>query len=481
MIEDDIQPPSSSTASRLPASHVLLALAVMILAGAELFRIYIADTPASLVSRVAFITLCLCLVSRFALREWVMATLAALLAIALVAQGNLSDVLLALDRAAFFAAFIYLVTLLKEAAQRSRSVLVLGVFLTRQPQGKRYYSISIGSHILGVLLNFGAVSLLTPLVQRGARESAKAHPDGPSFEDLERQQISALLRGFSWMILWAPTALTQAVLFTSFPDASAAIVIPLGLAASILMILLGRVMNSAPKGHGTEQAGTEQPVFPKTAFKRFGLICLGLIVVTLALAWTAEVSAAIALILVAPIVMIFWIFVQQLSASPSGAPARSLTAYSEIFIRDTIDPARSAFVLGIAGFIGQAGAAVAPVAAFAVWLDQSSLPVWVFLAALPLLVTLGGQLAMSPIMVVVFLSAVINELPTLPADVNLIVFALGAGWALSMTASPNASATLLISALTRIAPTTLTWRWNGRYALASYAVFVILFAALAQF
>ena len=45
--------------------------------------------------------------------------------------------------------------------------------------------------------------------------------------------------------------------------------------------------------------------------------------------------------------------------------------------------------------------------------------------------------------------------------------------------SPNASATLLIAAITRIAPTTLTWRWNGAYALVCYLVFTVAFWALA--
>ena len=81
-------------------------------------------------------------------------------------------------------------------------------------------------------------------------------------------------------------------------------------------------------------------------------------------------------------------------------------------------------------------------------------------------------------MVVVFLAAVINELPTLPADPNHIVFALSAGWALSMTASPNASATLLISSIARVPPTTLTWRWNGLYALLCFVAFVVCFALL---
>jgi len=60
----------------------------------------------------------------------------------------------------------------------------------------------------------------------------------------------------------------------------------------------------------------------------------------------------------------------------------------------------------------------------------------------------------------------------------LIVFALGAGWALSMSASPNASATLLISGISGIAPTTLTWKWNGVYALLCLLVFSLAFVVL---
>jgi len=73
--------------------------------------------------------------------------------------------------------------------------------MTQQPQGRREFSLSIGGHILGVLLNFGAISLLTPLIQRGSKAMlAQAELRQPSEVQLEQQQISALLRGFSWMI-----------------------------------------------------------------------------------------------------------------------------------------------------------------------------------------------------------------------------------------------------------------------------------------
>ena len=50
-----------------------------------------------------------------------------------------------------------------------------------------------------------------------------------------------------------------------------------------------------------------------------------------------------------------------------------------------------------------------------------------------------------------------------------------------MSASPNASATLLISGVTGIAPTTLTWRWNGQYSIVCFVVFFISFYFLSLF
>lgn len=467
-----------SSSSKMPPIRIrtlFLACTVLALAISELLRIYLAEGSSSTISRFAFVTLCVALIPYFSFREWSMAILAGAMAVGLLLQNEIGAILLALDRAAFFAAFIYLVTLLKEAAQRSRSVLDLGVYLTRQPQGRRYFSIAIGGHVMGVLLNFGAISLLTPLIQRGAKEMALPDGAAPNAEQLERQQISALLRGFSWMIMWAPTALTQAVLFTSFPDAQASKVIPLGLGASVLMISIGRILDRLTWRHIPPVATGLSPIPPRASFLRFSLISAVLVTLTFTLAYSANVSAAIGLMLVAPVVMVGWIFAQQIPAPATLVIKRSQAAFSEIFIRSSADPARSAFILGVAGFVGQAAAELAPVSAFATWLNLESAPAWVFLAALPALITLGGQLALSPIMVVVFLSAVINELPALPADPSLIVFALGAGWALSMTASPNASATLLIAAVTKIAPTTLTWRWNGAYALVSYLSFVALF------
>lgn len=462
--------------SKAPETNAIAAMVLAVLSLSTLAHQFLGSQIGLVIARFAILALCLCMVFRFSFREWILAILALALAVGLLMQSrDKGTILFALDRAAFFATFIYLVTLLKEAAQRSASVLELGLYTTRQPRGRRYYGLAVGGHMMGVLLNFGAVSLLTPLIQRGAR---KASNDPLAVQRAEQQQISALLRGFSWMIMWSPTALTQAVLFTTFPTVDHSVTIFLGVSAAIIMILIGRFEDRIRWRNVHLPQVTHFEQFPAQAAIRFAIICALLIGLTYCVFVAFDVSAAIALMLVAPVLMVGWVFGQQFEAKGKSAIISTAGTIWGILSASSISMGRSALLLGAAGFIGEAAAKLAPVGLVAHSLEQVDVPDWLFLMALPVLISLAGQIALSPILIVVFLSAIINALPVLPADPNLIMFALGAGWAMSMTASPNASATLLVSGITNIPPTTLTWRWNGVYALMCYTVFSLLFIIL---
>ena len=133
--------------------------------------------------------------------------------------------------------------------------------------------------------------------------------------------------------------------------------------------------------------------------------------------------------------------------------------------------ARNAFQLGSAGYIGICAAKLAPVAIIADWTQAAHIPDWALVAMLPVLITIGGTVALSPMVMVVFLAAVVSALPQMPADLEYIAIALGFGWALSITAAPNATAALLVSGATGIPSTTLTWKWNGVYSLCAMVVF----------
>ena len=75
----------------------------------------------------------------------------------------------ALSRAAYLASFILLMALLREGALTSRSVIDLGRFLTFQPPQRRFVAVFSGAHVLSVMINLGALSLLASIVQRGVR------------------------------------------------------------------------------------------------------------------------------------------------------------------------------------------------------------------------------------------------------------------------------------------------------------------------
>jgi len=453
--------------TRAALAMVLIAVSVAVLM-ANTFGGPVANGAA----RVLFVALCLLGLRTSTIREVL------LLLVALVLTGLLwrtpdgRDVIpLALDLASYFAAFIALLTALKIAAERSQSVLAVGRYLIRQPSGRRFIATASGGHVLGIFLNFGAISLMAPLIQ-----SATKLADGTTDHQLERRQMSALLRGFAWILLWAPTTLSQAVLLTLFTDIDLGKIVTLGIATSLLMMAIGFAYDRFEWRNFKQTSTTvAAPTLPRAALLRVGGVCTMLIGTTAALQIISGYTTALSLMFVAPSVTLFWFALQK----PAGITLTAqLVSFWPALKMDAGGLSRSAMALGLSGFIGRALAEVLPVGILVQNLDLTTVPGWLFLAALPVIITLGGQIALSPIILVVFIGQVIQTLPDLPSDPTHIVFALSAGWAISMFASPNATATLLISATSKIPPTTLTWHWNLRYGAICYVVLVGIFAVL---
>jgi hypothetical protein len=395
--------------------------------------------------------------------------------------GGWGDARLALDRGAFFAAFIMLMMLLREAAITSPAVLALGYFLTRQQPGRRFIATFIGGHFSGVLLNFGAISLLAPLVQRGVRAEPVLTPeDARRVLIREQRQLSALVRGFAFVITWAPTTLTQAIILASLPGLNIARVMVLGLGVSALMLVVGWAEDRLRFGRPRRRApGMPVVVFPWLAARDLGLVAFFLAAGTYAAHTTLGITTAQGLMVMAPVMLAGWVFSQN-AGRGAGQGIRALgRRLAEILSGPVPRMTRDAYTLGAAGFIGAAAASLAPIDNIAAHLALDSTPAWVFLTALPAIIVAAGNIAISPIMVVVFLAAVISALPVLPAPPDLIALSLGSGWALAMTASPNATGPIMLAGITGLPVTTLTWKWNGVYSLAAMAVLAAVFRLIA--
>lgn len=449
----------------------LLAIILVGFSAGVLLTNTLGGPAASGAARTLFCVLCIAGLGARSIRETILLGAALLLSLLVLrTPDGWTKLFTALDLAAYFAAFIVLLTALKIAAKRSRSVLAVGRYLIGQPTGRRFVATATGGHLLGVFLNFGAVSLMAPLIQ-----SATKHPDGRTDTNLERRQLSALLRGFAWILLWAPTTLSQAVLLTLFTDVDMFKIVTVGIATSLLMVLIGYFYDRYEWLDVPNPRNMSAPIPPWNALATLGVVCTTLIGPVAALQIATEFTTALALMFVAPAITLVWFILQK--PADITLPAQC-ASFWPAFETNAAGLARSAMALGLSGFIGRILAEVLPIASLTAQLDLSVLPGWVLLALLPILITLGGQIALSPIILVVFVGQVIQTFPTLPADPTHIVFALSAGWAISMFASPNATATLLISATSNIAPTTLTWRWNLRYGAICYLALVVIFVLL---
>lgn len=392
-----------------------------------------------------------------------------------------------LQRAAFLAAFMILLALLRVGAGRSASVLALGDYLTRQPPGRRYLAIHAGSHAMGVLLNFGTLSLFGPLIVRGVEATRKDEPAAAAVR--EQRQLSALMRGFSWVIAWSPTAVTQALIPVVILGADPLALAGMGAAVAAAMLPLGwlndRIVGRRARRRlareGRLPSGLRRD-FPRTAAGRFSLVCLALAggcgLVVLA-------SGAIvidALMLVAPFVTLAWLWVQARNDRRAGkGPGEGGSFAQRMHELATVSIPRSipeALTLSTGGYCGLMLAGLLDPAAIGAWLQPGRLPAGAIYLLAVAVVPLLSNLAVPPIMTVTFFGSLLIGVPGLALDPTVLGFSFVMGWCLNLTGSPFGTTALILGRATGVGGSTMTWRWNGPFTLAG---FVLVAGALAVF
>ena len=418
---------------------------------------------------------------RLGLREAYLLSLSAVLTGLLfhLHPAPMETLALALDQAAFLMAFVLLLGLLYEAAMTSPTIAACGGYLTRQPPGRRFSALYLGTSGMSVLFNLGVVSLLAPLIQRGIET---ANPGDPRNPIRERRQLSAMLRGFAWGVVWSPTAVAPLALMTLIPGIDRPLWIALGIGIALVVMLIGWAEDQFTWRRQQRQARAEgrwpqAPPFPGAAFGRFAAICVSLFALTLGIMVVSGESVIFGLMVASPLMLVGWLIAQHDGLGRAGVSGTAKQA-AGIF-RDKLPlSAPVAVTLACSGFVGRAGAALVPAAEWAAAIGLDALPAHVFLTGLAVAVALFSQLALSPIMMAVFFGSLLGALPSLPADPTLTALAISSGWALSMTCSPFATVVIMTARATGHPPSRLTWHWNLIFSLLSvlalYAIFRVL-------
>lgn len=415
---------------------------------------------------------------RLGLREsYLMFLCAALTALVVwLAPDPAREIAASLDQAGFLMVFILLIGLLHEAASSSPSVSACGEYLTRQPPGRRYYALNFGTAVLAVLFNIGVVSFLVPLIQRGIE---RATP-GDSLNGIrEQRQISALLRGFSWCVIWSPTAIAPLAVAELIPGTNRNLWILYGFGIFLIMLILGALEDKFRFRSYTPATNRQAPPFPAGAYARFAAACCWLFGMTAIFVWSAEETVIFGLLMACPLMLIGWLLVQN-GFPQSGIAAGRATAMRLRFIVGHSLPksAPVAITLACSGFVGRAGAALVPAESLAAVLQLDAVPDFILLSILPGVLALLGLLAVSPIMMAIFFGSLFGALPVPPADPTLIALSISCGWALSMTCSPFATVVLMINRYGGISARRLTFDWNFRFTLMAAAALVPVFWVL---
>ena len=447
----------------------LLALLMLALVGVELLHLFSGIAAVRWGSHGMLLTVILVARSRLGVRECYLLTLSATITVAVwqTSPDPVRVLRLALDQAVFLMAFILAIGLLQEGAMTSPAVATVGRWLSRQPGGRRFLALFAGANTMAVVFNLGTVSLLAPLIRKAAAEA----PDDPLTPVRERRQLSALLRGFAWGVVWSPTAVAPLALMDLIPGIDRLAWMAMGLAMTILMMAVGwaedQITWRAAQRAAALRGRPAPPPFPGTALATFTGICAAYGVIVGSLMMLAGVSVVAGLMGAAPVLLVVWLVLQA-----EGRVRPALLRVRAIVQGALPRAAPGAVTLACSGFVGRAGAALVPAAEIAEALGFETLPDWIFLSGLAIAVALLSQLALSPIMMAVFFGALLGALPVLPADPTLTALALSAGWALSMTCSPFASIVIMLTTFTGHSGARLTWMWNTPFTIAALCALI---------
>ena len=381
-------------------------------------------------------------------------------------------------RAAYLSAFYFMLSVLRDGAMTSTSVLHVGRYLTQQPPNRRYWALAGGGHIMGVMMNFGALILLSPLVQRGAKdETGTLSPEIVAIR--EQRQLCALIRGFSWFIAWAPTSIAQVVVVTIVTGASAFTVAVMGAIAAVLVIIAGWIEDwffgaKLRKRLGPSAAPAVSSSLPTKAFQRLGAVYALLIGLSLLIAWLLDTRLVNGIMLSALPITAIWITAQLKAGHGDGRDLKT-RAY-DIAVKALPKGTPEAATLALGGFTGTVLAGVVPPEAlentFALFGTHTAL-LYISITTMVVLLSIIG---MPPMLTVTFLGGAAARTQGLGLDPNLLAVALLYGWTINLTGSPFGGSNLIMSRQTGIPVKTLAFQWNTRFSIAAFIICAAILA-----
>jgi hypothetical protein len=359
------------------------------------------------------------------------------------------------ERALQFLVLFGAVACLRLPALASPSMRAVGDHVVRQPPGRRFLAVELGSHLFGAVLNLAGLQFVATVIERNGDPA------------LRRRLAAAVLRGYSAASCWSPLFVSLAVVLTVVPGVGWLDVAPMGLFAAAVLLGVGWLSDRLARARpmpGPESAPVPgRPPGIGAAWLRVGGLFLSLFVPTILLVETVPLSVPIAIGVIGPLYAMLWLGRIRRAGSPgAGSPtavARSLLAE----VRGHFPALRGEVLLFTGASLFGSGLAVAIAG------TGASLPLPSGDAAIPAIIVMVvafGALGLHPVVPMIVIGEAFPPARLgLPAD--MMAVCLMASWGLATLASPFSALALYIGRMLGVSAWTVAWRWNGAYALGS--------------
>lgn len=394
-----------------------------------------------------------------------------LLVVALLVLGGLAwrgsldtgQLLKAASDAAFYSAFLGSLGMMQclvrrfEVLRRIHDVLLGGKPILLYP---KYALVSCG---VATVLSFGMMNLLCGTLSETLRERGIT---GESRLQWLRSVLISALRGFALVPLVAPTSVAVAILTRELPQLSWSQLLPFGLVAAILMVLIGWVLEQRRFRRVSSERIAVEGWLPGT--ERLLFLILLVFTVMAGLVATTGFKVSVAAMLSVPTVTLVYMLWQERGLMPvlkeGAGQVWGMQNEMAIFAASAI--------------LGVALSAVIPADALAGLVATGG---GVFLVAVVgmLMLPMFSMVGIIPITVLSVQAGLLPQLVAEGMELLPVAVALVIGFSLAMMLSPFGPSVMLLSRFGLISRWVVAFRWNGLFALIALPVLLALTALVA--
>jgi hypothetical protein len=377
----------------------------------------------------------------------------------------------AADLAAFFAALGFL----HMAAKTSPLIQRCGGVMVRQPPSRRYLALTLGAHLISLVLSFGVLNLLGLMVAQGNTLEA-AGGDAEIVAIRKARMMSALLRGFIAMVIWSPLSVSFAVIHRVIDGLSWSTLIPIQMVFSAAVVAIGWVVDRKsypPRAIPAPLAPSEPG--GNAALFRLGVVIAVLMAGVLAVAQGLGAAPIVGIICVIPLSSFIWLVVQNqdMEAGVFYHAAKTLGLRLGVGLPEHRN---EVIYLGGAMFLGLIATQLLGQGAAAHLIAHIPLSPLALTIILPWTVMALAQLGVPQIFSITVLGGAFPQLAPLGVHPLALASGLMGAWALSAGSTPVGAAVVTIARQAEVPVRMVTLQWNGVFVLVS-ALFLGLWVA----